>query len=207
VAATLSLAQARAQAVPKVADPTDPAAAKARLLKAAYLEGQLTSVDADEKKFSIQAIDKVQVLNPKMQQAYATAQTNYNNAIRNRNPSAAGKHLAEMRDAQAKMYDTQEIQIDFDLKGTDKINVRTQITPTKEDGSKYSQVELAGLKGTNGLPGYAAKISSLEKAQWVRVYIDKNKLGSTKVKDDVPLPVLTIVIEPDKDKEKPTPKK
>ena len=106
-----------------------------------------------------------------------------------------------MSDAQSKLYDVNEVPHDFDLKGSSKLNLRTLITPMKEDGTKYTQVELAGLKGTGGLPGYSCKVDSFEKGTWVRVYIDKTKYRDMKKDSDAPVPLTTLVVIPEpKDK-------
>jgi hypothetical protein len=202
VSLTLALLDGRA------ADPPDPDAAKlrAKLLNAPYLEGQLTSVDGDEKKFSMTVVEKVQVINPKAQQQLTQAQQNYANAVKNRNQGQINNAAKAISDATAKLYDSKDVSHDFDLKGSTKINLRTLITPTKDDGSKYTSVELAGLKGTSGLPGYSCKMESFEKSAWVRAYIDKNKLRDMKKDSDAPLPLTTLCLIPEpKDKpDKPT---
>jgi hypothetical protein len=195
---TLALLEGRA------ADPVDPDAAKlrAKLLNAPYIEGQLTGVEGEEKKFSITAIDKVQTVNQKAQQQLAQAQQNYQNALRGKNQGAINNAAKAISDAQAKLYDTKEVSHDFDLQGTKNFSLRTLITPTKDDGTKYTSVELAGLKGNSGLPGYAAKIEAFEKGAWVRAYLDKNKLRDMKKDSDAPLPLTTLVLIPEP-KEKP----
>jgi hypothetical protein len=200
LAMTLALLEGRA------ADPVDPDAAKlrAKLLNAVYIEGQLTAVEGEEKKFSMTVTEKVQTINQKAQQQLTQAQQNYANALRGKNQGAINNAAKAVSDAQAKLYDTKDVSHDFDLQGTKNFNLRTQITPTKDDGSKYTSVELSGLKGTSGLPGYSCKIEAAEKGTWVRAYIDKNKLRDMKKDSDAPLPLTTLLIIPEpKEKDKP----
>lgn len=183
-------------------DPTK--AARAKMLGAAYIEGQLVIVDGDEKNFSVRAMDKVQFPNAKMQEKYAAAQRNYGIASAQRNTANMNRYAKEMSDTTPKLYDTKEVPVDFDLTGTDKLAVRTLITPTKEDGSKYTSNELLKLRGNSSLPGYPAELGQLTKGDWVRIYLDRNRMVGRK-KEDAPLPVATIVVVPTP--EKPAPPK
>jgi hypothetical protein len=170
----------------------------AKLVAQSYIEGQLFSVDTAEKKFTLHVTYKSMVLNTKVQQQVANLQNQLATALNNKRPdrNRIATLSNQIQDAESKLYDQVDGSVDIELKGTDKLRVRTLVEPTKENGAKLSAPELAAAAGNFGLPGYPAKVEDLEKDKTVRVYLDKSKLGVGKPKDDV-YPVATIVLTKD----------
>jgi hypothetical protein len=181
-------------------------ALKAKLLAGSSVDGQLTTVDTEAKQFSFRAVTTIQVTNQQQQQRLTQLQQQYNNAIRQTRPNQGqvAKLTNDIRDAQSKLYDNKDVTFDFELKGTDKLHIRTQNLPPKEGGGTYTAAEKQKLKGTGPLPGYSASLADLSKDVWVRAYLDRSKT-TKKRKDEDPLPVLTLMIIPAK--EATTPKK
>jgi hypothetical protein len=175
---------------------SDPEKVKASLIAAAYLNGQLTAVNIEEKKFTLKVEYKKSVLNEKVQQQLTDLSRQYQQTVsvprpdRNRAANLANQITA----AEAKLYDQVDDSIDFEIQGTDKLTVRTLIEPTKEGGGKYSASELVRLRVNISLPGYPLEIKELEKDKWVHVYLDKAKLPSSKAKDPTYTATMIVLV-------------
>lgn len=75
-------------------------------------------------------------------------------------------------------------------KCSEKLKVRSAIPPVEYDDKgnlkKYTKTELAAMKGTGTMPGYAADFSALKEGQLVDIYLAKAvaKTAAPKKKDD-----------------------
>jgi hypothetical protein len=174
----------------------DPAQVRAAQIKAAYLTGQLTAVNVEEKKFTLKIDYKKSVLNEKVQQQLTDLNRQLQQVLSSPRPNRnqAANLSNQIAGAQAKLYDQADDAIEYEIQGGDKLMVRTQTVPTKDGGGKYTESELVKMRGNISLPGYPVEVKELEKDKWVHIYLDKAKLPSTKAKDPVYTATMIVLV-------------
>jgi hypothetical protein len=184
---------ALAQAQGKV----DVAKVRAKLVAGMYIEGKLTDIKEDEKKFNFVYTVHNKKPVPQGQAKLADITRQFNAALATRSTSLDQlKKLQEQGKAALKAaYDVEETPIVFELKGEKNLAIRTLIPPS---GKSLTTAEIQKLKGDPRQPGLMAKIKDLDTKGFVRIYLDKSKFKATaKDNETTVYPITTIVIIPE----------
>lgn len=174
----------------------DVAKIKAKLLTQQYIEGHITKVDEDDKRFTFEYPYQVKKPNPQAQAKFNAVQLRFNAALNVRSTSLdeLKKLQDEGRAAYKAAFAIEETPIPFELKGDKNTAIRTMFPPAGADGKpkKLTPAEEKKLKGDPRQPGYIATTKELTPKEWVRVFLDKNK--AKKDGDTIVYPVFSIII-------------
>jgi hypothetical protein len=155
------------------------------------IEGKLARIDAAANQFTFHHLYRVP--NPQQQAKLLAIQQQFNTmlGIRSTSLDALRKVQKEGRDALKAAYD--ETPIPIEVKGDDKLIVRTMLTPTDADGKpkKLSAAELQKLRGKDlRLPGFVATVKDLDSTQWVRISLNK----AVKPSGDPPVHSISMIV-------------
>jgi hypothetical protein len=187
----------------------DEAAVRAKLLAGATIEGKLTKVEVkgDDKELVLTYAHQNKTPKKGGPKKYLDAVARYNAALEMRNTSLDDikKLKAEVESAAKESYDIEDVPVNFELKINEKTVVRFTALPPNPDGTPkaMSRAELEKLKGDPRLPGYAAKLSDLNKTDIVRVTIDKKNIKKTDDGSIYPATMIQIVPTKPEDEFKP----
>jgi hypothetical protein len=176
----------------------DPVKLKAKLLSGTSIEGHLTKIDSDEKRFTCRYTHEEKKPIPAEQQKLNQLNQQWQQALAKRSTSLdqLQKLQEQCRAAYKTAFDIDETNVDFELQGEKSLAVRTLIEPTDADGKtkKLTYAEKQKLKGDPRLPGYQATLKDIDSKTWVRVYIDKNKKPMPGDKASEPIYPLTMIV-------------
>lgn len=173
------------------ADPAKEAEAKylAKLLAAKFFYGKLTAIDAeeDDKKFTVNVPFKGKTPNAEGLKKFNELKAQYRSAYLRRDAAQAQQLYAELGEAYNGAYDMIDTEIDLQLVAGKNLIVRKPTLPPKEPGDDgivrpYTAKELAVLKGSPVLPGWAATVKDLEQDGYVAVFIDRTKYKAAPTK-------------------------
>lgn len=177
---------------------------RAKLLTGPFIEGQLTVLAAEEKRFQLRHVHQVKTPNADVQTKLKLLTAQFNAALLRRSTS-----LDELRKMQADgmalekiAYQVAEYPILFTLQGDKNLVVRTLLPPVDAKGNplRLTPAEKQKLIGNPRYPGYQAAIQDLNARPTVQVYLDRSKLkpaADTKPEEAVyPLTMIVIVPEP-----------
>jgi len=173
----------------------DVAKVKAKLLTQQYIEGHITKINEDDKRFTFEYPFQIKKPNPQAQAKYNAILQQFNAALNVRSTSL--DQLKKMQDdghaAYKAAFEIEETPIPFELKGEKNLSVRTMFPPAGLDPKKkLTAAEIQKLKGDPRQPGYLATLKEVTPKEWVRVFLDKNK--AKKDGDTIVYPVTTIII-------------
>jgi hypothetical protein len=152
---------------------------KEKLLPAGTLQGKITKFDEDKKTFKLEITFSVAKVNEGEANAYLQAQTQYQQAMVNRNSQQLANAMRDMQTHYAKLYNYEKKTQEVELQILDDAKIRMVAPPPAfdDDGKphKYTKKELDELKGDPKLPGFPAELSSLGTGQQVQVALVRKK--------------------------------
>jgi len=169
----------------------DVARLRAKLLQGQYIDGHLTSISEEDKRFGFEYTYEVKKAVPAGQAKLADVNRRWQAALAMRSTGldALMKLQAEARAAYKAAYTFDVSPVPFELKGEKNLRVLTTVALPNR---KLTATEQAKLR--TGLP---ITLKDLDTKQWVRIYLDRTK-KPTPAKDGEPLvyPITGIVVIP-----------
>lgn len=169
----------------------DAAKLKTKLLQQTAIDGHLTNINEEEKRFSFE-------YNYEVKKPVAGGQAKLN-AINARWQAALGKMTtglddlkklqAEARAVYKAAFEFDVTPVPFELKGEKTLKVLTTVAPANK---KLTSTEQAKLR--TGLP---ITLKDLDTKQWVRIIIDKTKKPAPVKEGEAPVyPITSIIVIP-----------
>jgi hypothetical protein len=174
----------------------------------AWFIGKVVRVTPSETKFSLELTQSIVVLNPWHAAWLAEHQLKLLHASRIRSPIERIRAMQEqafwIAHHQALLYERREERQTIEIQGTPDVRVRVSVRPPfYDDKGKLrppTPKEEADLKGTEGLPGYAASFPEVQPGRVVKVWLTQVDPGKFRVPENAPtkekpaLPPLRAVV-------------
>lgn len=156
----------------------DEAKVRKKMLDGKFLQGVLleNEGEGDEKIAVLKAEYEVKKPNADGQKKYNDLYRQY---VASRDINQKKALYAQCVEAAKLTFDVEKTPLEFKIKITKETKIRRAELPPKDPDDpkvKYSAAELAKLKGTGGLPGYAAELKDIEiNETQLQVVVDKSK--------------------------------